>query len=244
MVEGQIRKVFGKGFINAMIKKMSNHYIICGDGEITELIIKEFETNGLSFVIISNDETAIEEYSKRSIVYLKGDPIKDEVLMAAGIERAQGLISNLPNDVGNVFVVLSAKNLNPKLKIITRSENENSLEKLKKAGADKVIAPNMICGRRMAAAMIKPSIVDFLDTVMHGQNLDLQMEEITIQSDSEVIGRSLIDSGIRQKSGAIVIAMKKGDKLITNPLPTTILEVSDRIIVLGNSSQMELLKRM
>jgi len=244
IVEGQIRKVFGKGFSYDMIKKLSNHYIICGGGEITELIIKEFETNKLSFVVIEHDENIIDEYSKRGILYIKGDPIKDEALVEAGIERAAGLISNLPTDVGNVFVVLSARNLNADLYIITRSENENSLEKLKKAGANKVIAPNIIGGRRMAAAMIRPSVVDFLDTVIHGQDLDLQMEEVLVGEKSKIKGLSLMDSGIRQKSGVIVIAIRKNDKLMTNPAPNTILEDRDKLIVLGSASQIEAVKKL
>jgi len=244
IVEVQIRKVFGKGFNNAMIKKLKNHYIICGGDEVTELIVKEFETNKLPFVVIENNQNTIDEYSKRGILHLKGDPIKDETLIEAGIANACGLISNLPSDVGNVFVVLSARNLNPKLTIITRSENENSLEKLKKAGADRVIAPNIICGRRMAAAMIRPSIVDFLDTVIHGQNLDLQMEEIDVSSISKISGKSLIESGIRQKSGVIVIAVRKQGQLMTNPAPNTVLEPSDKIIVLGSAAQIELIKKM
>lgn len=244
IVEGQIRKVFGKGLTRDMVKKLSGHHIICGGGDITELIIKEFETNKLDFVVIEHDEAITEEYSKRGILYIKGDPIRDEVLIEAGIERAAGLISNLPTDVGNVFVVLSARNLNPQLNIITRSENENSLEKLKKAGANKVIAPNIIGGRRMAAAMIRPSVVDFLDTVIHGQDLDLQMEEVPVTVNSGLRGLSLIDSGIRSKSGVIVIAIRKNDRLITNPAPNTVLENSDKLIVLGSASQIEAARKL
>lgn len=244
IVEVQIRKVFGKGFSDKVIKKLKNHYIICGGGESTDLIIREFEQSRSPFVVIENDDAIIDDYAKRSILYFKGDPIKDESLIDAGIERAKGLISNLPTDVGNVFVVLSARNLNPDLTIVTRSENENSLEKLKKAGANKVIAPNIIGGRRMAAAMLKPTVVDFLDMAMHGQDLDLQMEEIEVTAGGEMSGHTLIDSRIRQKSGVIVVAIRKSNRLITNPAPNTVLENNDRLIVLGSASQIELLRKM
>ena len=165
--------------------------------------------------------------------------------MDVRIDKATGIICALTDDALNVFITLSARVLNPQINIIARADKIESVEKLKRAGAHMVVAPYLIGGRRMAAAVTQPLVLDFLDTVLHDDNFDLQLEQVLVVPNSELIDLSIQTAHIREKSGAIIIAIKKANgNLITNPKPSDYIESSDILIVLGNAIQLEKLNKM
>jgi voltage-gated potassium channel len=231
--------------MNEKINKLENHYIICGYGRIGEEICKQFIKTETPFVVIERNPEIIEEIKEEGLLYVEGSAEENEILLKAGIERAKGLLSVLPSDADNVFVALSAKSLNPKIMVATRATDMQAEEKLRKAGADKVICPYTIGGRRLAAMVLKPTVIDFLDTVVSAGNLELQMEEIQVGAGSEMVGKALVDTQIRQGSGAIIVAiLDHKSHLKVNPSPKQEIFAEDVLIALGTSSQLKRLKEM
>lgn len=227
------------------IEKLENHYIICGYGRIGSEIGSEFIERKIPFVVIEKSAEVIEKRKNDDILYIEGDAEENDVLLGAGIERAKALLSVLSSDAENVFVTLSAKALNPNIIVATRATDEQAGEKLKRAGADKVICPYTIGGRRLAAVVLKPTVIDFLDTVVSAGTMELQMEEIQVQSGSNMVEKSLADAKIRQGSGAIIVAIfDHKAHLKINPAPTQEIFTGDILIALGTNSQLKRLKEM
>ena len=182
---------------------------------------------------------------KEDLLILEGDATKDEILKEAGIEKAKGLISVLPTDAENLFVVLSARELNPNLFIVARAGEEGSEQKLIRAGADRVVSPYHIGGLRIAHTVLKPAVVDFIEFATKSGNIDLQMEEITIQDASALAGQTLDECGIGRDLGIIVVAIKKtsGDMQF-NPTYKTAIKTGDTLIALGEISKLKALEDM
>lgn len=179
-----------------------------------------------------------------SILFLEGDAINDEVLVEAGIEKASGLISALPDDESNVFVVLTARQLNPHLLIVSQAAEERTTRKLIKAGANRVISPKKIAGRRLAALVLRPSLLNFLDVIVEGGELDMRIEEVGLASGSPLIDKSLKETGIGQRTGAIIVGINDPDGRVrinpstTSTLSSVILGEGDVLIALGNEDQL------
>jgi voltage-gated potassium channel len=198
------------------------------------LICKEFAAKPIPFVIVEKGGEIIERLKEDGYLFLQGDATDDETLLKAGIKRAKGLISVVTSDTENVYITLTARGLNPDLYILARSGEEGSEIKLRRAGANKVVSPYHIGGNRMAQAILRPNVVDFIEVATGRENLELQMEEITIPEKSRFIGENLISSGFRKETGVIIIGIKKNvGKMIFNPHPHAKLEQCDTLIVLG-----------
>lgn len=240
IIGGELHKIMGLRRMLQKIRKMENHFIICGGGESSMQIIKDFEHSKAEFVLIEIDEDKCEQFINRGFAVIHGDAEKEEILRDAGIERARGLVANLDNDADNVFIVLTARSLNPDLFIVTKASRVENIEKLKKVGADRVVSPSIIGGRRMAASLLKTSVVDFLDVVIQGEGeMELQMESMAITEKGELAGKLLKESGIRTRSGVIVVALQHDKNFFVNPGPDTMLNVGDRMIVLGRTEQIQ-----
>jgi voltage-gated potassium channel len=212
---------------------MKNHYIICGYGRIGSLICKEFAARPLQFVVV---EKNLEIAERLSDVYLviHGDATADETLLHAGIKEAKGLITAVTSDTENVYITLTARGLNPDLYILARSGEVGSEIKLQRAGANKVISPYTIGGNRMAQAILRPNVVDFIEIATGRGHMELQMEEIQIPDHSAFIGENLITSGFRRETGVIIVGIKKKNgRMVFNPEPKSTLEAKDTLIVLG-----------
>jgi voltage-gated potassium channel len=162
------------------------------------MICREFHTRPTPFAVVEKDPQLFERLFRSDYMYVEGGATDDETLQAAGIDRAKGLITAVTSDSGNVYITLTARRLNPKLFILARASEEGSEKKLMRAGASKVISPYTIGASRMAQAILRPSVVDFIEIAAARENLELQIEEITIEANSEIVGKSLVDSGIRQ----------------------------------------------
>lgn len=241
MLEGRLKIIMGRGRLEKMIRKMNNHYIICGCGRIGRLICRELAAEKVDFVVIDNAPDTIRKIEEEGYVYHQGDATHDKTLLAAGIKKARGIVCVLPSDAENLYVILTAKELNTGIFILSRSEDEESEHRLLRAGADRVMSPYTIGGMRMAMAILRPAMLDFVEITTSRQSLELRMEEVSICEDSHYIGKLLEDSGIRQNYGLIVVAVKKeSGKMIFNPLANYVVEKNDKLIALGEVENINL----
>jgi voltage-gated potassium channel len=239
-IEGRLSILLGRGKLEKIIEKMHDHYIICGGGRIGFLICRELMAGKMPCLVIDNNSEVIQRAQDEGFVYCKGDATQDKVLIAAGIKRAKGIICVLPSDAENLYVILTAKELNPQMYIMARSEEEESERRLLRAGADKVMSPYTLGGVRMAMAVLRPAMLDFIEITTNRQSLELRMEEISICKNSRFISKTLEDSEIRKNYGLIIVAVKKDSgKMIFNPLANYIIEEGDRLIAMGEDENVK-----
>lgn len=233
-------KILGKRNMRKKLSTLKNHYIVCGYGRTGAEITSQLKNSGLEFVVIEKDDEFEEIAQKAGFLYVLGDATDDETLKNAKISEAKGIFCALSDDVDNLYLTLSSKNINAELIIVARCIKASNEAKFKKAGARSTILPYEICGRRMVASVVKPFVIDFLDVVMHtkGHELELQLEQFMIKENSKLIGKTIISSGMRQKTGVIIIAIKRENEYITNPTPNTVLYEKDILIGLGATSEL------
>ncbi|MFA4966622.1 MAG: NAD-binding protein [Candidatus Margulisiibacteriota bacterium] len=244
-VEGEIVGFRRKRKMDKIISEMREHYIICGYGRVGRQVAHEFIAEKKQVVIIDSKPETAAELEALNVPYIIGDITADENLEEAGIRAARCLIACADSDMANVFVTLSARALNPKLFIVSRASQKETEEKLKKAGADKVMSPYFLAGRRMAAMAVKPVAIDFLDTIMYSEHLELNLGEFNVEESSKVVNKSLGESEIRQKSGAYILSIRKPTgNFILQPLADTVVEVGDVLVAVGDPKQLALLEKM
>ncbi|RKQ63371.1 voltage-gated potassium channel [Thermovibrio guaymasensis] len=245
--EGELRKIFTTKRMEKMVAKLKNHTIVCGLGRTGQAAVKELSREKIPFVVIEKNEERIEEAKEKypNLIYIHGDATQDETLIKAGVKSAANMIVATADDADNLFITLSAKNLNPRLRIVTRANREENVIKLKRAGATEVILPNVIGGLRMASLAIRPSVVSFLDIVTHHGEIDLRLEEVEVPKGSPFHGKLLKELDIPKKTGVIVIGIRREDgSFILNPTSTTMVLEGDKLIIIGTKDQAEKLKRM
>jgi voltage-gated potassium channel len=243
LLEGELRHVFGRRRLEKKISQLKDHYIVCGYGRMGKIICRELSEKGIPFVIV--EKLADVAASSEDLLIFTGDATKDEVLKELGIERAKGLISVLPTDAENLFVVLSARVLNPKLIIVARAGEEGSEQKLLRAGADKVVSPYQIGGLRIAHTVLKPAVVDFIEFATKSGNIDLQMEEVSISENSRLVGKTLDESGIGRELGIIIVAIRKPNgEMMFNPTFRSAIKEGDMLIALGEISKLKVLEEL
>jgi voltage-gated potassium channel len=245
ILEGEIRGILGRKKVNEKIKRLKGHYIICGYGRMGKQICSEFAAAQFPFVVIERDPEVVAEMEDKDHMAIQGDATHDEVMIAAGIERAEGLIAVLNTDAENLFVVLSARDINPNLKIITRASEEGSESKLKRAGANLVISPYVIGAMKIAQSVFRPAVSSFLETAVSGNaGMDFRLEAVEIAAGSSYEGRDIGHSKIREELGVLIVAITKEDgHLITSLTPETVMEGGDRLICVGKPDQLDDLAR-
>jgi voltage-gated potassium channel len=247
IVEGDFKLLLKDYRVYEQIKKLENHVIICGLGRHGHEVMTELKMQGLPFVVIEKEEEKIEELRKEGdFLYVEGDGTHDEILEEAGIYKASALISTLGEDADNVFIVLSARQLNPKLRIISRAFNKKSEAKLYRAGADYVVLPERVGGFYMATMVQKPDVIEFMSLVSKMGSGQVMFEEFeTSQLREEYQGKTIREMGIRGETGSNIIALhsREGNYII-NPGPDTFVRVDMRLVVLGNRVQMENFRRV
>jgi voltage-gated potassium channel len=243
ILEGELRDIFGRKRLERKIRELNNHYIVCGYGRMGKIIAKELKVEKAKFVVVEKNPMALE--GKEDTLVLLGDATRDNILREVGVEKAQGLISVLPTDAENLFVVLSARRLNPNLLIVSRAAEEDSERKLLWAGANKVISPYLIGGLRMVHTVLKPTVVDFIEFATRGGNIELQIQEIKIQENSSLVGLTLEECGIGRDLGVIIVAIKQptGDTKFSPTFRSTV-KAGDTLIALGETSKLKVLGEM
>ncbi len=239
LIEGELREILGRKKVSKIIEGIRNHYIICGYGRMGKIISKEMSSHGAHFVVIEKSAEVLAIVDK-DILAIQGDSTQDAILKGAGIEKARGLISVLSSDADNLYVVLSARGLNPKLRIAARASEEGVEQKLIRAGADNVISPYHIGALRIAHTMLKPAVVDFIEFATKKGNIELQMEEIKIKEDSHIMGLSLDECGMRKELGIIIVAIKRASgEMEFNPTSASIIKQGDTLIAMGDVNQLK-----
>jgi voltage-gated potassium channel len=245
VIGGEVRAVLGRLRMEQSLTQLKDHLIVCGFGRMGRLVCKEFAAEQLPFVVIEREGRLLESFPFPSGIPLTGDATSDEMLRQAGVERARGLVAVLPSDADNLFITMSARLLNDKLFIVARAEGELAEKKLLRAGASRVVSPYTIGGNRMAQAVLRPAVVDFIELATRTEYLDLQIEETQIAPHSRLAGKTLQESRVRQELGVIIVAIKKAQgHMVFNPPGDAIMEPGDLLITLGNREQLNQLERL
>lgn len=241
LFEGHIRDLFGRRRMERQIDAMQDHVIVCGWGRVGRAIGEELESAHTDLVVVDLDPVRVSETELPAIV---GDATVDRVLERAGLARARALVAALDSDAGNLFVTLSARSLCPDLFIVSRARVEESEEKLRRAGADRVVNPQKIGGARIAAFVLQPHVTEFLDVVMHDRGLEFRLEEVLVPAESSIAGQSIRDAHLRDRTGALVLALREEDgQFNTNPSPDTTIHAGQVLIAIGTPAELDSLER-
>jgi voltage-gated potassium channel len=245
-VEGTIRGYFGRRRMEAAIRKLNGHYILCGYGRVGRQVAAEFAIDDLPFVIIEQEPETVEECIEKGYLVLPGEASDDGVLEAAGVRRARGLVAAVDSDADNVFVVLSARKLNPKLHIVARASSDESAAKLEIAGADRTLSPYAVGGRRLASLATHPLVVDFLDIVTRGEKgMEFRLEEFRVPEDSFIAEHTIGELRIGERTGAMILATRsKEGNFDTTPSASDRISGGDTLIVLGTREQVARLESL
>ena len=245
-VEGELKGYLRRKKMLKQISSLKDHYIICGAGEVGKYILDELHKTNRDFVVIEENDAAIEKLEQKgNVLYIKGNAADDNVLLESGIKQARGLVTTLPTDKDNLFVVITARSLNPNIRIVTRSLEDGSVAKLTRAGADAVVSTNVIGGLRMASTLVRPNVVSFLDKMLRSDS-GLRVEEVEIPDNSSLIGKTLQQSQINEKTGLVIISIKnkETETYQHNPKQTYVLSKKDVLIVIGDTAIVEKLREL
>jgi voltage-gated potassium channel len=242
LFEGELNRFLQVRRMDQRITRLSNHIILCGCGRTGIHIAEEFRKTHTPFVVVDREPDKIEHMRAvlGDVLYLHGDATQDEVLRTARIEQAAGLVAALGDDKENLFIVLTARSLNPTLRIITRANEDENIAKLRRAGADEVVSPNAVGGLRMASVMLRPAVVTFLDQMLRVPDQTLRIEEVHINATPSLIGKTLLEANIPQRTGLLVVAIIASDGSYRfNPRADSLLHAGDTLIVMGTPEQRE-----
>jgi voltage-gated potassium channel len=245
LVEDRIRVILGRRKLDMQIAKLKNHYIICGYGRIGRVLTHYLTERYLNVVIIEKNAGRKARMDEDGVLYLIGEATDENVLLKAGIQQAKGLITAVATDADNVFLTLIAKQLNPDIFIVARAIQNTAKRTLEAAGAEKVISPYDLGARRMAHAILRPTVIKFLEMAFTDDNTDIQVEEIRVRDSSRLVNVALKDSGIRQQLNLIILTIKKADgSLIFNPKADTCIQPDDTLVVVGSAKSIVKLDQM
>jgi len=243
LLEFELRSFFGRRKMEREIGRLTDHYIICGAGRVGRSAARELARKPVPFVIIDNNETKAARYSGDWLV-LVGDATKETTLREAQIQNARGLVAATTTDATNLYIILTARTLNPRLKIIARASEEDAEKHLLTAGADSIVSPYSFAGQRIAQTFLRPHVVSFLDTATTHLGMDLEIGEISVGTQSAFAGKTIETSRIRQDRGVIVLAIKRGQGMRFNPAPDDRIEGGDFLIAMGEPAQLREVERM
>ena len=239
VLEGRLNEVLGRRRMDKAIAAQRDHVIICGWGRVGRAIATEVTAAKRSLVIVEIDPERVAGEAYDSVV---GDATQDDILQAAGIDRASALVAAVDSDAANSFIVLSARALREGLFIVARARSQDSTEKLRRAGADRIVNPQSIGGARMAAFVLQPHVAEFLDVVMHERTLEFRLEEVQVPAGSPLAGSTIGDSALRDRTGALVLALRDPDgSFRTNPRSDTRIEPGEVIIAIGTQAELDAL---
>jgi voltage-gated potassium channel len=227
------------------LASLDGHHVVAGLGRVGMTVAEAYAERDVPFVVIDRDESALAHARESGWAFVEGDATEEEILTAAGISRAKSLVSTLDTDAGNLFVTLTARGMNPELLIVVRSTAHTAEGKLRRAGADRVITPTDIGGRRMAAMVLQPGIADYLDVVMRGSRVELKLEQIALGENDPFVGTRIGDAHVRSRTGGYVLGIQKpSGEVDTNPAADSVMRAGDRLVVLGTEEQLGTLARL
>jgi voltage-gated potassium channel len=242
IVEGALHRRLDERRQRRMLASLQDHFILCGYGRIGSLIAEELHKQAVPFVVLERDPARVAQVIERGWVGVEADASHDEVLVRAGVHRAKGLIAAVGTDAENVYTVLTARVVRPDLFIIARVESDDAEQKLRRAGADRVISPYHIGASHMAQSALRPAVVDFVQLATSSGHLDLSMEQVRMREGSVFVGQTIVEAGIRQTFGVIIVAIQRAEGTMEfNPPPDAILRAGDELVVLGRPQSVKAL---
>lgn len=227
------------------LEKISDHYIVCGYGRMGRQICEGLVENHVPFVVIENDQKKLTIIKELNLLFIEGDATNDEILIKAGIKRAKGLVAVIRTDAENVFATLSARELSPEIFVVARAVEDGTEKKLITAGANRVVKPYELGGNRMVQLLLRPGVIDFIDGVARNKNVEISLEEITLNEGSILVGKSLSNSPVRKDLNIIIVAISRNDgNFIYNPKSDTKFEVNDKLIAIGEQNNLSKLTEL
>jgi voltage-gated potassium channel len=243
IIEMELHDPLSQRKVRRMIDKLQNHFIICGFGRVGRNAAQELQRAGVPFLVMDRNEERVEKAIHAGMLAVLADSTRDESLREAGVAKARGLIAALATDADNLFVILSAKNMNPKLAVVTRAAEEEAEAKLRRAGADTVFAPYTMAGLRLAQALLRPHVAQFLDFTTQNMGLNVAIEQVQVAPQTEFVGKTLREMQIRRDLGIIVLAIRKSDgAMVFNPPAETEICSGDFLIVMGEQPNLQALE--
>jgi len=246
IVEGELKNILGRRRMEKEIAKLKGHYIVCGSDETAQTIIQEMILTRRDFVVIEPSKEKIDKLaSLGNFLYIQGDPSEDAVLLRAGLDRARGILPSLPTDEANLFVTITARSLNPRVRIVAKGIDVKSHDKLKKAGADSVVSPTFIGGMRMVSDMVRPAVVTFLDMMLRDQKQNLRFDEVQVGKESALVGKTIQEAKVEEQTGALLVALRKAEtkNYEFNPPGERKIQQDDVLIFIGSPEKLSALRK-
>jgi voltage-gated potassium channel len=243
VIEGELAEALGVRRMKARIDALADHYILCGFGRVGEEIAREYTERGVPFVIVENNPEAIERARKYTYLLIEGDATQDANLREAGIDRARALMAASDSDSGNTYITLTAKALRPELFVVARAGHTESEPRMRRAGADRVISPYALAGRRIALSALQPLTVDFFDVLATGRSGDQILAELVVSDDSVIAGQNVHDAVQHCGSTTLLAVQQPDGELLVGPPPTYVLRPGERLMLLSNEQDLQLLGR-
>jgi voltage-gated potassium channel len=243
VIEGHLGREIGRRIMDRKIDALRNHCVICGFGRVGSRVAEEFATARKPFVVIDENEVNVQNCIQKGYLALQGDAASDDVLREAGIQHAQALLAATDQDANNIFITLSARNLHPNLLIVSRANHDETIVKLKRAGANRVLSPYTIAGHRMANLALQPTVVDFFETLMNAEITELAVQEVTLPANSVLIGKTIAGAQNMMTDGTMILAIKKPDGLVIGSRLETRIEDGDSAIIVGTPEQLSTFAR-
>jgi voltage-gated potassium channel len=244
MLEGHLRELMEGRRMTKRIAELRDHYIVIGLGRVGSVVCSTLHEQGVPFVVVDRCDECMEMAEDSGWLYVQGDATNEDVLEEAGVRHAKGLVTALDTDADNLFVALSARGMNADLFIVARSTSLASESKILRSGADRVITPNVIGGRRMASSLLDPLVADYLDIVMHSAEIEYRIEGISISSASGAVGRPLKDSAQWNDSGAYLLAVSTAGEIDGSPSGERVLNAGDELVAFGTAAQLQALAEL
>ncbi len=243
IAEGELQRILRRGRMDNDISKLKDHFIVCGAGELGRHILQELQNTRRPFVLIDSSAESVKKLGLGDVLFIEGDASEDAILQQAGIVKAKGIFCALPDDKDNLFVVLTARELNKEVRIITKCIEDESEQKFFRAGADKTISTNKIGGLRMTSEMLRPAVATFLDFMLRDKK-NIRFEDVEIGAGG-VAGKTLAETALHDRTGAMVVAIKSRDgEIVYNPKGNTKIEANCVLVALGGVEQIEALRAL
>ena len=244
VVQSELLSTFGQRRLSKKMSKLRDHYIICGSGRVGSHLVRDLQRGNESFVVIESDQQRAAEFSQRGIDVLVADATLEESLRDVSVQHARGLAACLPNDADNVYVVLTARDLNPNLRIVARAAEDQAEAKLLRAGANHVVAPTIIGGHRMAVALTKPAVSEFMDSITANE-LGLGFEQVEVDAASSLIGQNLRSTPIRSELDVVIVSIRRqSGEVFFNPPADAVIEAADILVAIGRTDSLTKLNEL
>lgn len=246
ILEGKLRDLFGRKGMERRIDKLTGHIIVCGAGRVGNAVMERLQQEREPFIVIDQDAAILQGLIDKGILAIQGDATLDSILLKAGVERARGIITTIAHDAENVYVTLTARNLNrnPTFSIVARANRPEAIEKLKRSGATNVISPEIMGGRQMVTAMTKPAIVDLMENVFYNEELHLDIAEIRISSASPLVGKSLAVCGIKEQYDSLIVGIHRDGVVRTHLSAGETIQIGDILLVIGHRERLRELAKL